>query len=292
VTASQPGQADSIRRLRAVRGFVFDLDGTLVLGDRHNHGLAPLPGALDITRWMRRQGLPFAVLTNGTTKTPQQYAQTLRAIGFELPDDAVLTPASSAAAIFTKRGHRRVLVLGDEGLTAPLREAGLEVLPATAGGQPDAVDAVLAGWYPAFGLGALEHACQAVWAGAKLYSCSQSVFFATAEGRAIGTSRAISAMIQSLTGCQVQLVGKPSLAALRTASSRLGVRTADLAVVGDDPDLEVPMAHRGRALAIAVTSGLSDENSFSHLPPARWPHLHLRGVDELLSICARAVATP
>src|ERR1700689_4905764 len=120
----------------------------------------------------------------------------------------------------------------------------------------------LAGWYPAFSLSALEQACQAVWAGAALYSCSQSVFFATAQGRAIGTSRAISAMVKSLTGCRVQLVGKPSLDALRTASSWLRGRTAELAVVGDAPELEVPMAHRGRALAVAVTSGLADDDPF------------------------------
>jgi 4-nitrophenyl phosphatase len=272
-------------RLRTVRGFVFDLDGTLVLGDRHNRGLVPLPGALEVTRWVARRGLPFAVLTNGTTKTPAQYARTLQSIGFELPDDAVLTPASSAAAVFSRRRYRRVLVLGSDGLTGPLREAGLDVLTATPGIRPEAVDAVLAGWYPAFSMSSLETACDAVWAGAALYSCSQSVFFATAEGRSIGTSRAISAMISSLTGSRVQLVGKPSLDALRTAGARIGVRTADLAVVGDDPELEVPMAHRGRALAVAVTSGLATADSFSHLPPARRPHLHLRGVDELLSIC-------
>jgi 4-nitrophenyl phosphatase len=282
---------ESIRRLRAVRGFVFDMDGTLVLGDRHNHGLAPLPGALELTRWVRGQGLPLVVFTNGTTKTPQQYLRALRSIGFDLPDDAVLTPASSAAAVFTRRGYRRVMVLGNEGLTGPLRDAGLDVVQAAPGGSPEAVDAVLAGWYPAFSLSALEQACQAVWAGATLFSCSQSVFFATAQGRAIGTSRAISAMIRSLTRCRVQLVGKPSLDALRTAGSRLGVRIADLAVVGDDPELEVPMAHRGGALAVAVTSGLADEYSFSHLPPTRWPHLHLRGVDELLSVCKQAAAT-
>ena len=42
---------DPLTRLRDVRGFVFDMDGTLVLGDRHNHGLRPLPGAMEITRW-------------------------------------------------------------------------------------------------------------------------------------------------------------------------------------------------------------------------------------------------
>jgi len=270
-------------RLAAARGFVFDMDGTLVLGDRTSNGLRPLPGALEITRWVARRGLPVAVFTNGTTKTPQHLARTLASIGFELPDHAVLTPASSAVAVFVRRGYRRVLVLGGDGVAGPLREAGIEVVMPN--GQPPAVDAVLAGWYPEFTLPALEAACHAVWAGARLYSASQSLFFATAGGRSIGTSRAISAMIGSLTGVRARLVGKPSLAALRTAGDRLGVPVADLVVVGDDPDLEVPMAHRGRALAVAVSSGLGGPESYRHLPPERQPHLHLSGVDELLSLC-------
>jgi 4-nitrophenyl phosphatase len=134
-------------------------------------------------------------------------------------------------------------------------------------------------------MAALEAACHAVWGGAAVYTSSLSMFFATAQGRAIGTSRAISAMIRSLTGCRVQVVGKPSLQALRSAAGRLGLRASELAVVGDDPELEVPMAHRGHALAIAVTSGLGSAATFDQLPPARRPHLRVRGVDELLSIC-------
>jgi 4-nitrophenyl phosphatase len=276
--------ANGRARLGAARGFLFDLDGTLVLGDRHNRGLRPLPGALEITRWVAAQGLPFAVLTNGTTKTPQQLADALRDIGFEVADQSVLTPASSAVSVLTRRGHKRVLALGGDGLTGPLREAGIDVVLPVAGSRPDNTDAVLVGWYPDFTLAALEVACHAVWSGAELYSASQSLYFATADGRAIGTSRAISAMITSLTGRRARLVGKPSLAALRTAAGRMGVRTEDLVVVGDDPELEVPMAHRGRSVAVAVTSGLGHADSFRHLPPDRQPHLHLRGVDELLEI--------
>ena len=286
--AAPGGVPPAIRdRLRAVRGFVFDLDGTLVLGDRHNGRLVPMPGALEITHWVARQGRPFAIFTNGTTRTPQQYAQTLRSIGFDLPDHAMLTPASTATAVFTRRRYRRVLVLGEEGLAGPLRDAGIDVAGATRQSGTDlagAVDAVLVGWCPGFTMPALEAACHAVWGGAAVYSCSQSPFFATAEGRAIGTSRAISAMIKSLTGCQVRVVGKPSLDALRSAGQQLGVPLADLAVVGDDPELEVPMAHRGRALAVAVASGLGTADAFDHLPRTRRPHLRVGGVDELLSI--------
>ena len=68
---------DPLTRLRDVRGFVFDMDGTLVLGDRHNHGLRPLPGAVEITGWAAGRGLPFVVFTNGTTRTPARRAAQL-----------------------------------------------------------------------------------------------------------------------------------------------------------------------------------------------------------------------
>jgi HAD superfamily hydrolase (TIGR01450 family) len=277
--------AAAIRRLHAARGFVFDMDGTLVLGDRRNRGLAPLPGALDLTSRLRQRGVPFVVLTNGTTQTPPQYAASLREIGFELDADGVLTPVVSALDVLRRRRQARVMVLGTAGLTGPLEHAGLEVVAPA--GRPR-VDAVLVGWYREFTMDALESACHAVWGGASLYSCSQSVFFATAEGKAMGTSRAISAMVRSITGCRVEVVGKPSLHALRSAGRRLGARPRDLAVVGDDPELEVPMAHRGRSLAVAVGTGIGAAGAFARLPAGRQPDLSVSGVDELLVLYEEA----
>jgi len=272
---------DPLTRLREVRGFVFDMDGTLVLGDRRNHGLRPLPGALEVTQWVAGHGLPWVVFTNGTNRTPAHFARLLREIGFGVPDEAMMTPASSAVRVFTRVGYRRVMVLGGPGLFEPLREAGLEVVPPSAG---ERADAVLVGWFPEFTMPALEAACHAVWGGASLYSCSETPFFAVDGGRALGTSRAISAMIRSLTGCRLRVVGKPSLDALRSAADRLGTAPAHLAVVGDDPMLEVPMALRGRSLGIAVGTGLGRLADYDALPAARQPHLRVQGVDELLAL--------
>lgn len=275
-------------RLCQVKGFVFDMDGTLVLGDERNHGLKPLPGALEITHWLSEHGIAFAVFTNGSTRPPEEYAAMLRKVGFSLPDEAMMTPASSAVDLFLQRGHRRVLVLGGDGLAMPLRKAGIEVVAPV--GKPQA-DAVLIGWYREFTMNNLEAACYAVWGGAQVYSSSQALFFATAAGKTLGTSRAISAMLKDVTGCRVHIVGKPSIYSLSAAGRRLGVRLKDMAVVGDDPVLEVPMAHRGKSLAIAVNTGLGDADSFAHLPPVQWPHLTVHGVDELLSLLKNQAAS-
>ena len=278
---------DARARLRNARGFIFDMDGTLVLGDRVNHGLRPLPGAISMLEWVRTRPRPYLVFTNGTNRTPADFARVLRDAGLDVPDELMMTPASSAVVMFAKRGFKRVMVLGVSGLIDPLREAGIEVvLPAT-GTTPavPAVDAVFVGWFREFTMDHLEAACHAVWAGAELYSASETPFFASAGGRALGTSRAISAMIRSITGCSLTVTGKPSPDALRAAAARLGVPARHLVVVGDDPLLEVPMAHRGGALAVAVDTGLGGPDSYDHLPPRRRPQLHLRGVDELLALC-------
>ena len=276
----------TLERLRSARGFIFDMDGTLVLGDRVNHGLRPLPGAIAMLDWARSRGLPYVVFTNGTNRTPAHFARVLRDEGLDVPDDLMMTPASSAVVMFAKRGFKRVMVLGVSGLIDPLREAGIEVVPPAAAGRSGrGCDAVFVGWFREFTMDHLEAACHAVWAGAELYSASETPFFASAGGRALGTSRAISAMIRSVTGCSLTITGKPSLDALRAAATRLGVPARHLVVVGDDPLLEVPMAHRGGALAVAVDTGLGGPDAYDHLPPRRRPQLHLRGVDELLALC-------
>jgi HAD superfamily hydrolase (TIGR01450 family) len=271
----------AIKRLHASRGFLFDMDGTLVLGDKTNHGLKPLPGALEITRLLEGRGVPFVLFTNGTARTPQEYVEMLRAVGFPLPDNGVMTPASSAADYFCRRSYKRVLTLGGEGLQKPLRDAGMEIVAPE--GKP-AVDAVLVGWFREFTMSALEAACYAAWNGAKVYSCSQSLFFATASGKALGTSRAISAMIKDLTGARIHVIGKPALEALRCAARQLGLRTKELSVVGDVPSLEIPMALRGGALAVAVNTGVGTADSYAHLPKKQRPHLIVHDVGELLSL--------
>jgi HAD superfamily hydrolase (TIGR01450 family) len=276
----------ALDRLRRARGFVLDMDGTLVLGDRNNKGLRPLPGAERLLRVLTELTLPFRIFTNGTTRTPRQYAQALQTIGLPVPDNGVLTPTSSAAEVFRRRGHRRVMVLGGKGITEPLEAAGLEALPPMRGTE---ADAVFIGWFrQELNFEALEAACDAVFGGARFYSASQSLFFATAQGRQLGTSRAISAVVRDITGCTVTVVGKPSRHALRAVAHDLGLPTTEIAVVGDDPELETAMAHKGGALAVAVHTGIGHAQAFAELPEAQRPHLDLPDVDVLASLLTSA----
>lgn len=285
--ADDDGRAAVLQRVLAAPAFVFDMDGTLVLGDRRNNALRPLPGALALADWLADRGTPYLVVTNGTTRTPARYAATLRGLGFDDVEE-VITPASSAATVCRRRGHRRAVVIGGDGLAGPLRDVGVETLDPV--GEPDA-DAVVVGWAPDFGMSTLEAAAHAVWGGARLYSCSQSLFFATADGRQLGTSRAISSAIAGVTGAEIEVVGKPAPHALRAAAERVGARADELVVVGDDPDLEIVMARAAGAVAVAVDTGVGTPDAYADRPPDAVPDLHVSGVEELLRMLRDRVRT-
>ncbi len=260
---------------------MFDVDGTLLLSNRTLGDYELLPGAIEVLDGLRQRGVPFVLLTNGSAYPPAEQAAKLRRSGLPVEDAQMLTPSSIAADLMVRHGIRRVLVLGSAGVGHALRAAGIETLHP---GDADAgeVGAVFVGWHPECNMKDIEAACRAIWGGAKLYVASDVPFFATRQGRTIGYSYAITAAIRRLTRAPMILTGKPSVCALRFVARRLGVRMRQVAVVGDDPLVEVLMARRGGATALAVTTGTTGRAEWARQPPARRPHGILTGLNEVL----------
>lgn len=270
-------------RIARAKGFIFDMDGTLALGDRTSGGHVALPGAVALLRRIKQRGIPVRVLTNGTAKPPADYAASLRAAGFDLADEEMMTPSTSAAVWLTARGIGRVRVLGDPGTAAPLREAGIEVIAPAA--PAEGVEAVYTGWYRDFGFQDLEAAVRDIWAGARAVTASHVPFFATKGGRGLGSSFPMNVVLRAWTGKLPKILGKPSSDCFFTALQLMGLpRSAapDVVVVGDDPKLEMRMANRVGAISVGVATGLTGLAEMRALPAAERPALALASVAELL----------
>lgn len=278
-------------RAPAVRGLVFDVDGTLLLADRSLAAYEVLPGAIEVLSTLKERRVPFALLTNGSAYPPAEQAAKLRAAGLPVDDGQMLTPSSIAADLMCRHGVRRVLVLGLPGVGHALRESGIETVY-TGSSDATSVDGIFVGWHPECGMKDIETACRAIWGGARLYVASDVPYFATRQGRAIGYSFAITAAIRRLTRAPMTLTGKPSLEALRFVARRLGVPMRALAVVGDDPRVEVLMARRGGATALAVTTGTTSPEEWSRQRLARRPHAVLADLREVLSWVANPGTQP
>ena len=272
-------------KLKNAKGFVFDMDGTLVLGDKESGNHKALEGAAEMLAHLRANDIPYQVFTNGTARTPLWYANSLRHAGLDVRDEEMMTPSTSAAHYLKEKGVERVLVLGKEPVWSPLKEAGLSIVESP--GDGGTYDAVFVGWFREFTFPDLEAAAQAVWDGALLTTASDVPFFAAAGGRAIGTSFAINAMLKALTDTDALVLGKPSTEALNVAMARMGltgVSPEDIAVVGDDPELEVKMANDMGAMSVSVSTGLYSIEDFASQREDQRPDLILDKVSQLLDL--------
>jgi 4-nitrophenyl phosphatase len=264
-----------------LKGLMFDLDGTLLLSDRSLGGYEVLPGAAELLTELARRAVPFVVLTNGSAYPPAEQAAKLRGVGLPVRDECMLTPSSVAADLMTRAGVQRALILGSAGVGQALRDARIETVHVGERGERE-VQAVYVGWYPECTMKAIEAACHAIWAGARLYVASDVPFFATKQGRTMGYSYAIVGAIRRVTRAPMILTGKPSPHALRLVARRLGLRRTDLGIVGDDPSVEIIMARRGGARAFAVTTGVTARAEWERQTGLRRPEHVLQRLDDLL----------
>jgi len=272
-------------KLGPVEGFMFDLDGTLVLTDRSLRGYTVLPGAVEVLTQLQSRGIPFVALTNGSAHPASEQAPKLRAAGLPIADDVLLTPTSVAADLMPRRGVKRALVLGTPGVARPLADVGIETLFP---GQEDAenVQAVYIGWHPDCHIKDIEAAIHAIWNGAELYVASDVPFFATTHGKTMGYSHVITAAVRKMTHAPMILTGKPSLHALRLVSKKLGVPMHRVGVIGDDPLVEMIMARRGGAMGFGVTTGITSAEGWAAQPRGRRPHRIVHELGEILEMTA------
>ena len=84
-------------RLRPLRGFLLDLDGVLFRGDR------AIPGAAALLQHLLRTSTPFCILTNNSTRTPEEYVHKLAGIGVAISPTHVLTSALVAASYLRRQ---------------------------------------------------------------------------------------------------------------------------------------------------------------------------------------------
>lgn len=267
---------------RQPQGFMFDLDGTLILSDRKLGGYTVIPGAVELLNELEARGVPYLALTNGSAYASSVQGPKLRAVGLPIRDDRLFTPNSVAAGVMRERGYARVLVLGTQGVVDALEELGI---PCCLPGSPeaDSADAVYVAWHPDCVMDDIHAACSRVLDGAAFLTASDVPFFATKDGRSFGYSCAINGAIARVTGREPEPTGKPSTHAMHFVAAQLGMAIADVGVVGDDAVAEMQMARAEGAIGIAVASGSTSRDEWAGQPAGKQPHLVIDHVGHLLA---------
>jgi HAD superfamily hydrolase (TIGR01450 family) len=273
--------------LADVRGFVFDVDGTLVR--RFPDGVRPLPGAVEVLETIRASGRPLAIFSNGSHMPPEEFARHLRDDGLPVADEEMVTPMRSALSYLRRRhAGAPVLLFAQPSVAERLAREGIDVIvPGESddgrghGARPPG--AVLVLHIDDTSIPDLEQAARAVTGGAKLLTANYLPAYAGANGPIFSRGAMVTAAIAKAADVRPTVVGKPSRAAVREVSTRLGVPSADLLVTGDDVRMDVGLGLLGGARTVLVRTGITGTMDVSRLPERRRPHAVIDSVEELLA---------
>ena len=229
------------------RGWLFDLDGTIYLGERL------IPGADEVVAALRAEGRRLAFLTNKPLETRADYARKLTRLGVPAAaDDVINSSLVLARHLATLDAGAPVFVIGEPPLIAELRAHGFEV-------RADAdVRWVVIAFDRTFDYAKLNTALQAVRRrDARLIATNPDRTCPTEEGE-IPDCAGMMAAVEAVTGKSVEVVvGKPSPIMLEVALQTLGVGAADCVIVGDRIETDILMGKRLGLATVLVLSGIT-----------------------------------
>lgn len=225
-----------------IRGVLLDIDGVLTVS------WEPIPGAPEALRWLREREIPFRLITNTTTHTRSDLAETLREAGFDVrPEDVVTAVVATASYLRSHHPGARVFVLSDGDPRGELEGIRLVELE-------EAEVIVLGGACEDFSYPTVNRIFQRLMGGAVLVGMHRNMYWRTAEGLQLDAGAYIAGL-EEATGKRAAICGKPSPAFFEEALRLLGVPAARAAMVGDDVVNDVLGAQRAGLRGVLVRTG-------------------------------------
>ncbi|MFI8291442.1 HAD-IIA family hydrolase [Streptomyces sp. ms191] len=223
---------------------LIDIDGVLTVSWK------PLPGAVRAVRSLRDRGLPFALVTNNTSRTRASIAGRLAAEGFPVTAGDILTaPAATASYLREHHPGARCLLL----TTGDVRDDLDGVtLVGEDGPAPEVV--VLGGAGDAFAYPALNRVFGLLQDGAHLVAMHRNLYWRTSGGLDLDTG-AFLLGLERAARVEAVVTGKPSAAFFAAALARLEVPAAQALMVGDDIVSDVLAAQRVGITGVLVRTG-------------------------------------
>lgn len=251
--------------LDAYAGVVFDLDGVLV------RMTEAIPGAVEAVRALDRAGVPFAVATNNSSRTPRHVSDALAGLGFPVRVEQVVTSSPAAAALIAPGA--RCLVIGEAGLREALADRGcVEVT------DPHEAEVVVVGWDQGLTWDDLRRATLALHRGARFVATNTDAGYPSPEGPWPGNGATVAAL-STASGRQPEVAGKPHAPLLLAAAARLP--EGRLLMVGDRPETDLAgAAALGWDTALVLT-GVTAASAVAEVRPR--PTVVLRDLGDLIA---------
>ena len=251
--------------------YLFDMDGTLYLGDR----------LYDFTKELlaqiRRTGGKYLFMTNNSSKSVADYVKKLEKMGIAATRDDFIT-SSQATAYYLKAHHQgqTLYVCGTRSLIEELESEGFSVTT-----DSEETECVVMGFDT-------ELTFQKLWDVSKILLTKKDIpYIATnpdlvcpTEFGSVPDCGSVCIGIKNATGREPVVIGKPSALMPELAMSRWGYSKEETLVIGDRIYTDVKSGLNAGVTTILVLSGESTLQTLEESPDK--PHLVLENAGQLI----------
>ncbi|TFD63337.1 HAD-IIA family hydrolase [Cryobacterium sp. Hh38] len=261
--------------LRIYPAYVFDLDGTIYLGDKL------LPGAKRLIEYLQTRESRTVFLSNNPTLDPKMYVEKFARLGLQINESDVINSVVSIVA-WLKREHPGAVVfpIAEAPLIRALGNAGIRMSE-----DPQEIDIVIASYDRTFDYRKLQIAFDAIWqfGRAILVTTNPDRFCPFPGGRGQPDAAAIVAAIEACTGVKSQAnAGKPDQIMIDTVTEALKMDVRDCIMVGDRLYTDIQMALNAVMDSALVLTGDSSIAMVEERESDQRPSFVLDRVDHLI----------
>ena len=253
--------------------FLFDMDGTLYLGNQLYDFTKELLSTI------REKGKRYLFMTNNSSKSVADYVKKLEKLGIEATEEDFLT-SSQATAYYLKQYHPndRLYVCGTRSLKEELQKNGFTITE-----KLDEVDCIVMGFDTELTFQKLEDVSKLLLTRENIpYIATNPDYVCPTEFGSVPDCGSVCDMIYNATKKRPIVIGKPEALMPQLAMSKYGYTKEETVVIGDRIYTDIKSGLNAGIYTVLVLSG---ETTVEILDASQdKPHMVLDSAAEMISM--------
>ena len=254
--------------------FVFDMDGTIYLGNQ------VFDFAIRFIEHLRANGYRVLFFTNNASHTTEFYMGKLTRLGFSPREDEIMTSGDVTVEFLRRhRAGKSVYLVGTPELVEHFGASGIPMLT----GSEAEADIVVTSFDTTLTYEKLDNACRFVRCGAEYLSTHPDYNCPTETGF-IPDSGAIAAFVTASTGVQPTYFGKPYAETVQMICESTGMQKQDICIFGDRLYTDIALGRLHGVTAVLVLTGETQQADVDAADPEKRPDMTFASLAEVDSL--------
>ncbi|MCK5780537.1 MAG: HAD-IIA family hydrolase [Psychrilyobacter sp.] len=233
--------------LKEKKCFIFDMDGTIYLGDNF------IDGSVELLEHLDERKTKFVFMTNNSSKNSGVYCNKLKKMGYEVEEEKIFTSGEATRIYINKfKPGAKIFLLGNEYLEAEFEQNGFTLVK----GRDENPDYVVLGFDTTLTYEKIWIACDYIKDGVEYLATHPDYVCPLPAGKTMPDTGAMIKMFEAATGGKLpKIIGKPNSLIIESILDKYNLKQEDVVMVGDRLYTDMKLGENAGIDTILVLTG-------------------------------------